>query len=417
MILGIFITLLYLLYLIADFKRGVILVGMTIQFLPYVGTGIPKVKVFTLLIVVIFFLYICRGGNSKSGNYPRLLKSASSLFVFSYLISEIFSKTQHHYLTIFSNLITYFLFPYFLWKSIDTKNRLEFALKVLKIFLAISFVFGLMELILSHNYFYEFMSKNLILEDWTEIREDTRYGFKRCQSIYAWYLPYGMISLYGFIVFYAHRFLFYIKKNFQIFMMLAMLFMAFTTGSRAVLLGIIITFVTIVMQKRNFHNIIRPQNIVLLLIVGFLLSGTLYQVYDSIVNSGSSEYARGSSEGMRLNQWLICLPFWLQSPIIGNGKLYMWEVVGSKNSDILGAESIWFSLFVDFGLIGVLSFLFLIWACMSLLRKVDFSLICLPLSYLIMLSLSTFEGATFNILITFSVLILKMNKYFHISFN
>jgi len=384
---------------------------MTIQFLPYIGTGIPKVKVFTLLIVVTFLLYICWREHSKSDNYPKVLKNVSYLFVFSYTISEIYSQTQHHYLTIFSNLITYFLFPFLLWKSIDSKRRLEFALRVLKVFLFLSFVFGVLELILSHNYFYDFIQNNLIIEDWSEVREDERYGFKRCQSIFAWYLPYGMFALYGFIVLYSYRYIFNMRSKLQLVMLISLLFMAFTTGSRAVLLGVFVTFVSVVMQKRNFRNMLRPENIVVLLIVGFFISGTLYQIYDSIVNSGSSEYARGSSEGMRLTQWLVCLPFWLQSPIIGNGKSYMWEVVSRKDSDILGAESIWFSIFVDFGLLGVFSFLLLIWACLTLLKKVDYSLICLPLSYLIMLTLSTFEGVTFNILITFTILIIKMSKF------
>ena len=72
-------------------------------------------------------------------------------------------------------------------------------------------------------------------------------------------------------------------------------------------------------------------------------------VIDSIINNDS---IGGSDESMRREQLAISLHYMNKNLIIGNG-VYAWTEL-TKKTDLLGAESIWFGLMIDRGLIGVL---------------------------------------------------------------
>ena len=142
-----------------------------------------------------------------------------------------------------------------------------------------------------------------------------------------------------------------------------------------------------------------------------------YQVLDSIINSNTSKYAGGSSSELREMQWEICLPYFLDSPFVGNGRMFIWDTVKEANYGLLGAESIWFSILVDYGLLGAFAFLFMIFACSKHLYAYNFRLICLPISYLLIVSLSPDMGVTYNTVLSFTVLILRMFQFSPINSN
>ena len=414
MILGLIITLLYLFYIFTRFKRGVIFVGMTIQFLAYIGTGIPKIKIYTLLVCVILLLYIIQSRKFKrSEQYPKLLSYSSILFILSFVISEIYTRTGHHWMTVISNILTYFFFPFFFWKCLDSKANIKYAIKLLTIVFACSFFFCIAELVFSQNYFTKVISELFVLEDWTEVREDIRFGVKRCNSIFSWYMPFGLFASFCFLFY----FILYYKlcnniRNISILLVFA-LFMSFVSGSRAVMLGLIAGIVIMCYSRKTVNRLLSPKLLLLIIVFSPLIVTFLDHFFDSIINSDTSKYAVGSNKEMRLNQWAICLPYWLQSPWIGNGRMYIWDVVKPSNYFLYGAESIWFSIFVDYGLFGAFVFLFFLLSCSYYLYKIDKTWICLPVAYLLTLSFSPDSGATYNILLTFTILLIKSNHYLH----
>lgn len=412
MVLGLLVTCIYLIYLTTHFKKGVILTGMTIQFLSYIGTGIPKIKIFTILVCAIICLYIFNKQLFKhSAHYPKLIIYSSLLFSFSFVISEIYTRTDHHWLTIISNIITYFIFPYYLWKCIDSKKNVLFALKVLTVVFVIAFIFCVLELLSSQNYFANVVSDLFVIEDWVEVREDVRFGVKRCNSIFAWYMPLGLFasccSLLYFILTYKFKYVF----NHAFLFIIIGVFMSIVCGSRAVLLGLVVAIAILFLSRKTLKRFLTPRAILLLLVLSPIIIFFLYQFFDSIINSDTTQYAAGSNKEMRLNQWAICLPYWLQSPWIGNGRLYIWEVVSPDNYELYGAESIWFSIFVDYGILGAIVFILLLLSCSYYLYKIEKTMICVPVAYLITLSFSPDQGATYNILLTFTIMLIKSHRY------
>ena len=116
---------------------------------------------------------------------------------------------------------------------------------------------------------------------------------------------------------------------------------------------------------------------------------------------------------MRQEQLDICLSYFDRSPIWGNGRMYMWDTVKYYHWELLGAESIWFPLLVDYGIMGAISFILLIASCSYLLYKKFRPLAFFPLIYFVITFVSPERGYEFNVLLTYTILLIKMHLLYN----
>jgi hypothetical protein len=121
---------------------------------------------------------------------------------------------------------------------------------------------------------------------------------------------------------------------------------------------------------------------------------------------------KGSSPELRIIQLGISLKYFQNAPLWGNGRNYIWDVVAPDNPLIKGAESIWFSLLVDYGLMGCISFIFLIISCMVVLWKRNHLYAVLPLVYIFGKTITLIMEVDFDLLLIFTILLLKI-EYFY----
>lgn len=409
---GLLLTIFFCRLIFFSYKRGVIATGVFLQLLSYLGTGIPGVKIFSVVAffcVVLFFLIpYCE--RKKMSSYPKPLVYSSVLFIISFFISEIFTRTSHHWGTIFANTITFFFFPFVLWKCIQTKVDLMFFLRLLYRLMIVAFIFAMMEIILKKNYALVMIDNFFTLEDFSFDDTRIRFGLKRCNSIFSYFTTFGVACCMSFTVFFYMKFRYHIDKNFLLFMVLAMPFCAFSTGSRAMFLGLFVMVISLFLKKEFIHSkYFKPIFIIILMLVPFIVDlGT--EVYNSMAHS--KDYGDGSTSELREWQWGACLPYFLSSPWIGNGRMFIWDVVAPNHSILRGAESIWFSILVDYGILGALSFLFLLFMCAKCLWTIDKRLVSIPLGYLLILSLSPDSGVQYNILITYTIIHIKMYEFY-----
>ena len=406
--MGIIITIFFIFLLSVNYKRGVIIIAATLQMLSYIGTDIPELKIFTVLSAYALLLYFFIPVNlkKKSERYPKTLLFSSYLFVVSFLISEIYTRTSHHWGTIVSNIITYFLFPFILWKCLDSKKNIKLYITSLYNIMLIALFWGLLEIVFRKNYALTIIDTIFTLEDFAFDDERIRFGLKRCNSIFSYFTTYGVACLFSFTVFFYSKFKYKIKKQWLTLLVMMMPICAFSTGSRAIFLGLFAILLFLCFQEdfKSSKYYKRFWLIVVLLIP--VLTTVLSQVYFSMAHS--EEYGDGSTAELRELQWGACLPSFLQSPIIGNGRMYIWDVVSQEHSILRGAESIWFSILVDYGILGAIAFVNLLFMCGLSLWRVDRRLICIPIGYLLVLSLSPDSGVQYNILITFTIIHIKM---------
>ena len=379
--MGFLITVFFLILLSVNYKRGVIIIASTVQFLSYIGTDIPGIKIFTVVsgYALLLYCWTSKTFRKPQESYPKTLAFASLLFAISFIVSEIFTRTSHHWGTILANIITYFCFPFLLWNCLEERRDVVLFLKSLYFLMITGLFFGGLELILRKNYALTILDSIFTLEDFAFDDERIRFGLKRCNSIFSYFTTYGVACLYSFTVFFYMKFRYRFKYKKLTLLVFTMPICAFSTGSRAIFLG-------------------------LFTVILFLYFS---QVYFSMAHS--EDYGDGSTAELRELQWEVCLPSFMESPIVGNGRMYIWDVVSEETTILRGAESIWFSIFVDYGILGALVFVNLLLMCGICLWNVEKKLICLPISYLLVLSLSPDTGVQYNILITFTIIHVKMD--------
>jgi hypothetical protein len=92
--------------------------------------------------------------------------------------------------------------------------------------------------------------------------------------------------------------------------------------------------------------------------------------------------------------------------------MYIWEHVRPYHTELFGAESIWFSLLVDYGIMGCISFVAMIIACMKDLYKMNKIFLFFPLAYLLAKTLSITIGVEFYTLLIFSLLLIKVHIFY-----
>lgn len=409
--MGFVIFFIFVILYLKDFKYGVICTAFTMQFLSYLGVGIPGVKIYVVLVLLTVVFFVTRYSKFVRGEkYPLPLKIATLIFLLSYAISE-FNAGLGHISTVFSNFLTAFFFPIALWYSLDSKDRVKQALRILIVIMSIAYVYGIIEQILRVNYFTLFVNQLFAIEDFMIDASTVRYGLKRCNSIFSYFSTFGVFSVMSFVVFFMMKFVYQYKEKWILYLVLLSAFSAFSTGSRAIFLGLFLCCFVVLLNKKIVKTKTFFRIVLLVLLVLPLFLGVAFQVYDSMVNSDTSKYADGSSSELRELQWAVCEPYFLSSFWVGNGRMYIWEVVQPAHPILQGAESIWFSILVDYGVLGAFAFVSLLLMVGVVLYKVDKRLVCVPIAYLLILSLSPDCGIQYNILLTFCILLVKMNRY------
>ena len=410
MIVGICFTLIFLIILVYDFKKGIILATMSLQFVSYLGTGFEGVKIFSVVCACAIPLFFYKKTELSAVSYPLPLIIASIFFCVSYTATLIHSNWLH-FPTVFANVITIFIYPYIFWKCLKTRKEVKFAFDVFYHFMILAVFWGGIELIFRYNFIFNFVESLFVFEDFTIDASTIRYGMKRCNSFFSYFTTYGIACFIAF-------FLFFVKGRFgkdnahnNLFLAACCFIAALTTGSRAIILGIFILLVFLVFDSHFLKSKSGAILVFLVILLSPVVCTIIYQIADSIINSGTSKYAVGSSKELRLEQWMACEQYFLNSPFFGNGRMYIWDVVKPAHPIVLGAESIWFSTLVDYGLLGAFAFIFLIFACMICLWKYSRRLICLPIGYLIILSLSPEQGIQYNMLITTTLLTIRFFRY------
>lgn len=119
------------------------------------------------------------------------------------------------------------------------------------------------------------------------------------------------------------------------------------------------------------------------------------------------EYQGGSSLAMRMTQLDISYKAFLKSPLIGNGTKAT-SIVTEQNPELLGAESIWFTLLIEKGILGILAFLTLIFFPILNKQFINKKIYCaLSFSWLALNTMTTVPGMGATFFLTLVMLVRK----------
>lgn len=408
------ILLLFLaLKLWADFEKYVVIISAWI--LPLQMLVIGSYSLMSFLSVYIFIVALLHGYVGKN-NYPFGIPAL--ILMISILLSNIFGYFKHwgSCLTMISLDV---LFPYILWRCITRKKMIIVFLRHIFIFLSLLVLYGFFEELIRDNPLVKFMTTNDSFSKAIGYTMEVRFGFKRLQSFLPLCGALGCCCTMNFLLVgywqkYKNESILPIDKYVP-YLLIGLLICTLFTGTRSVIAGFFIMLLFFV----NAHTLKskKIQAFIPFLFLAIIMSlGFLDSIIDSFSNTDS---VNGSSSDMRQMQFDLALYFMGQSPLVGNGLSYTFEYVQAFFPDeILGAESVWFPLMIDQGLLGVVSyFIFLFIPFFYGIKNKNLAVVFCVLSFAVEKTLSSLPGINISYFMVYVILLIKIQLFFDLKKN
>lgn len=370
MIVYYFLLILFIYQLTRNFKRTLLLY-LPIRIALHQGIILwpanPTVMFDSVACFMIVMTYLLnRKQTNVSVKFP--FGFPLCLYAFSEFCSSFLASTSGTGLNFLQNIVVGILFLYVIWYYIDSKKDLSFVVKGYSIMFTIAILLSLFEQITHFNPIIRLESlllpanapRGLIWES-SQVRFG---GLFRAQAFMSISISYGAYCLmfflfYIFLVCHYPIYNYYKKIKNKIFI-IGLVIGTFLSGSKSPILSLIIGFIPYLKMKwiLNFKVLIVAASIV---VISKPLIDKIYaDIYTALTVEHVYEYQGGSSLAMRMMQLEVSLTEFEKAPIIGNGTKYLAEAKSYYGSELLGAESIWFELLIEKGLLGIISFIILL---------------------------------------------------------
>ena len=367
--------------------------------------SLDTVCLFDLIVLAIIGVFVCKGRLKMVWKCPFLI--CFVVMGISYFVSNAFGIEKHWVMSI-AKLLTTYGFPIALWFSIDGKKRVDLYLRSLIIFTIFLVIYAFLELALNSNPIIVNGLKSHIFMNHVWPGEDIRFGVRRLQSFLPLYGSFGYTCGSVFLI------LLYLRINYSsiikisdcaLFCLLGLLVVCLLfTGTRSVYLSFVVGL--LVFYKKIQKYLVY---VLALIPVALILLSMSSFIMDIVGSFADTQNVEGSNSEMREEQLVISLVYWLQNPIFGNGPTYTFTTVKEADAGIQGAESIWFVLLIEYGIVGCLAFLITIIASIYYLYKNKMSpLIFLVLMFFVNKSLSSVPGISEGFFLLYIVFLVRV---------
>lgn len=381
--------------------------------------AVPGLPLFTLdlFLTMIFFMQYIRIRKKIPHEVDFPYKRPFKFLLISWSISTVFAyigfigAVSQFIQTVFQQII----FIWMLWQLIDVKKDLNFILKWFTIAFFFICIYGLYEHQIQSNPLVEYEASLIGDADraimWT-YSADSERGY-RTQSVFEHAIGAGInwalfiILILSLYINYGYQII--NKKLAFITVFLSVLCLLYT-NSRGPIVFLILSGLSLISW--------RNKKMYLLLIFGVLaiimLKPYLLKYGDNILSIISSEAQNkvgGSSVEMRFEQLDASLALLMRSPLIGFGFKFMNELNTALTASLLGLESMWFWIMLQFGLIGVIANIY--FAFYSLIRIPKLfhsrSLFYTSLAYWVTASLTSVPGMLYYLYFLVLIIFIKLS--------
>lgn len=407
------ILLLFLvLYSIFHYKHAVFITASILLFFQNMNSGIQGVKMLYIICCILIFIYFFKRKNIRElSQYPKMLLIPCLFAGIGYLTSQYLGVMTNTLNIVLINILCYFVLPYVFYKSIENRDDIIYVICILMVFFSVVGLYAIIEALLHRNIITDFASTYGIIDAQYEggvLGE--RFGFARCHSLLPYSSAMGMAcATIFFLILYLKSHHVKLLPRLQTLLLLLMPFCVLLSATRSQYIVFAILCFPYLFWGKFVRTTTAKFCLVFVFIVLLFSGDFLFLILDSIFNSNKTQI--GSSSDMREKQLEICISYFVQSPIWGYGKNYIWEFVRPYNPALYGAESVWFQLMVDYGIVGCITYFFIcIFASVFLLKRSK--ILCFfPLAFLVGKTLSIVIGIELNFLLVFTIIFYKVYKY------
>ena len=394
--------------MLLNFRKTIAILAPLHLMLALVPFQKMPVSVFEIVSFIALCFYFVK---SPFSQWRYLVKNPFNIGITLTLISIIGTNffIEPHWPTSILRFISAFIYPMILWNCIDEKPIYRLTVISTVAFALLMSLYILMEVSISTNPFIQtvlankWVNKDLVI-DYQEIR----FGFKRCQGFLATPAASGLFLGLFSVVLYCVSACLEEKKKYTVILVGLFFFCGILSGTRSVIAASMVA-VLIIVRKELFNTKFFLIKLVLIM-GGIAVAGSFFlEIIDSFVNS---DKVHGSNADMRMEQLFVTLLYWARSPIWGNGNGFVWTFVKEVDADIAGAESIWFQILLDQGLVGAVAYLGVcINAMVAVFRKVKIWMF-VPLGFLVGKTLSSVLGIELSFMFVLTIILLKYHEFY-----
>lgn len=416
-----------ILYSFWNFKRAFLIfllydlfLNTNINFLSI--PGVPILTVEDVLIMVFAAEFWIKYGTKKSGPYTQTqnnfpFRAPFIFLIISWTISTIFALVgfagaASAYV---KQILEYVIMTYLMWRIINNKADLIFLLRGFTFLFLLCGIYELYEIATQSNPLSDYEAS--LVEDQTRVidfgnyEEDEGRGF-RAKSVFAHPIGSGInFGLYIIIsLFFLMKARIKVKMNRLLVLATCLLSLAciVMTKSRGPYLFLLIgAFSFINLKSGKFYRY--ALILVLALIVMLPYFSDQLDIFKSLFSADAQAKVGGSDANMRFEQLSVAIGIMSISPVYGLGFKFLNEMSTAVTMGLLGGESIWFQVLPQFGILGILAYLFMIyWTVIKLPKKYkSVSLFFIGLAYWLVISMTSVPGMQIYLYYLVLILVIK----------
>ena len=421
------IAFIIILYSFKNFKKAFLLfllydlfLNTNINFLSI--PGVPILTVEDVLIMVFAVEFFIRYGTNKGGPYAQTrnnfpFKTPFIILTISWTVSTVFALVgfASAVSAYIKQILEYVIMTYLMWRIINDKRDLIFLLRGFTILFLFCGIYELYEIATQSNPLSDYET-SLVQDqtraiDFGNYDEDEGRGF-RAKSVFAHPIGSGVnFGLYIIIsLFFLMKAKINIKTNKLLVLATCLLSLAciIMTKSRGPYLFLMIgAFSFINLKSGKFYRYAFLMVLALIVILPYF--SDQLDIFKSLFSAEAQEKVGGSDANMRFEQLTVAIGIMSMSPLYGLGFKFLSEMSTAVTVGLLGGESVWFQVLPQFGILGILAYLFMIyWTVVKLPKKYkSASIFFIGMAYWLVISMTSVPGMQVYLYYLALILVIK----------
>lgn len=408
--MNVLILIIVLISLIRSYQSTIVAMAPLMVFfsmltIPFVN--LTTISLGDLLVMIAVILYPLNFSLNDAKKYPFHI--CTLLMAIAFFGSNFFGYERHIFLSV-AKILTIYVYPVILWVCLNGSKQFRIFEISMLIFSILLIVYAFFEAFTFSNYLLEFLNKGNQLMDTVMITYQYRFGVKRLQSFLPLFDAFGYtVGSFGLIMIYLKLFVrkTLVRPDYVTILIIALFVGVLLTGTRAVILAVVVGSL---MFYKIFKKYLIP--FIVALVMMCIIASSIPFFENLIKSFFDTQSVGGSNSDMRVDQLMISLYYFFQSPIWGNGPTYTFTVARQLDEGLLGAESVWFVYLIDYGAIGCFILLFtMIYPIAYLIKNKMTSFIFIVLMFFVDKTLSSAPGISDGYFFIYIIFLMRREKF------
>lgn len=267
------------------------------------------------------------------------------------VVSAVIAQQKHYFMAL-QNVFAFVVIPLCTYICLQSKKNIVRFTKLAYWSCLVCVCYSFVELATFSNPIVEAALAQNVFSG--ELMTGIRFGFKQIQCVFSYHETAGcffwMMAAYFTWLLLTENHMISRKRLILIIVLSAIC--CFLTGSRSSIISLCVSLLPLAIANKKYIILVS----IVIILCAYFMPDYFGSIYSSIVDSDNANM--GSSSDLRERQLDASLYYMNNSPsgaFWGHGLGYTDDILIGNVSDLAGAESLWFRLMIDQGLLGILT--------------------------------------------------------------